>query len=529
MIRSTAIALCVLLAFSCSASKNKPTHLVQSGFHGNDNPAVPQAGVLDLDLEAGAAELLINVSGGGETWTLSRPAAAQFHEPIIGLKPDTKYTVSAELTSGAESYLVGPFEWTTPPLPSDFPPLSIPISKPAQMEAGMTQFNPWVNAGKRIPLVIVDNDGVVRWYYQGYRAFDDHTRLPNGNFLFTPDECVLMEVDVLGNLVHSWYAAKYPGGCPNIPTGSIPVQIESIHHEETLLPNGNLLVLSTEGRWVDDFPTSEDDVNAPTARAYAVGCVIVEFTTAGDIVKHIPLMDLLDPTRIGRATIPSKQDNPPWGVVTAYANQLGVSVNDWDHANAVVYEESSDSYYVSLRHQDAVIKVNRSNPSLTWILGTPSNWKSPWKDKLLTPVGDLQFPYHQHAVQVSAAGVGVYDNGNYRAAAFETPATTLYSRGVIYSVDETAKSVQQKWSFGAPSGENSFYCAAMGNATWLPNTGNELIANAILGTKNNDRVSAQILEVAPDGTRLFELNVGGVAANTWFLMHRARRIADIRE
>jgi hypothetical protein len=68
----------------------------------------------------------------------------------------------------------------------------------------------------------------------------------------------------------------------------------------------------------------------------------------------------------------------------------------------------------------------------------------------------------------------------------------------------------------------------MGNATWLASTGNELIANGLLVTKP-DRTSAQILEVAPDGTRLFELDIGGNAANSWYLMHRARRIADVRQ
>jgi arylsulfate sulfotransferase len=532
MFRSTAVILSVSLVLSCSDRTSNSTHVPQSSpqssFHGNDNPAVPLAGVLDLEFDV-ATGLVIKVSGGGEEWSLKRPAATKFHEPIVGLKPNTKYTISAQQVNDEAHDPVGSFEWTTPPLPKDFPPLSVPVSNPTLMEPGMTEFNPWVNAGKKIPLVIVDNSGVVRWYYDGYRAFDDHSRLPNGDFLFTPDECVLLEIDVLGNLVRSWYAAKHPVGCKDLPAGSIPVEIESIHHQESLLPNGNFVVLSTEGRWIDDSPSSEDDPGAPRERAYSVGCVIVEFSPTGEITKYIPLMDLLEPTRIGRGTLPVNQDNPPWGVIADYAKQQDVPVNDWDHANSVVYDQSSDSYYVSLRHQDAVVKVDRSKSSLVWILGTPSNWNSPWKEKLLTPVGDLEWPYHQHAVEVTAAGVGVYDNGNFRAAAFEPPVAAQYSRAVIYSVDEQAKTVQQTFSYGAPTGGNSFFSSAMGSANWLPTTGNELIASGYLVSKNKDRTLAQILEVAPDGTRLFELNVGGTAANTWYLMHRARRIADIRE
>jgi arylsulfate sulfotransferase len=528
MFRTTAVTLGTLLVLSCTEGKGRPTKVTQSALHGNDNPAVPQAGVLDLELDA-ETELVIKVSGGGEEWTLTRAAATKFHEPIVGLKPDTQYTVSAQTSADAGSYSVGPFEWTTPPLPDDFPPISVPTSKPSQMEPGMIEFNPWVNAGQRIPLVIVDQEGVVRWYYDDYRVFDDHTRLPNGNLLFTPDECVLMEVDILGHLVRSWYAMNHPVGCKDIPTGSVPVLIDSIHHQETLLPNGNILVLSTELLPVIDFPTSEDDPNAPKADTYSVGSVIVEFTVEGKIEKSISLMKLLDPTRIGRGTLPATQDKPPWGMMASYVQGKGLqSANDWDHANAVVYAESSDSYYVSLRHQDAVIKVNRTNETLTWILGTPSNWKSPWNSKLLLPVGNVQWPYHQHAVQVSDAGVGMYDNGNFGAAAFEPPAANQYSRAVIYSVDETKKTVQQTWSFGASSGKDSFFSSAMGNADWLPSTKNELIANAKLDNKVLNQTTAQILEVAQDGTRVFELNVAG-KAGTWYLMHRARHIADIRQ
>jgi hypothetical protein len=123
----------------------------------------------------------------------------------------------------------------------------------------------------------------------------------------------------------------------------------------------------------------------------------------------------------------------------------------------------------------------------------------------------------------------MYDNGNHRAAAFEPPLETEYSRAVMYSVDEEAMTVEQVWSYGEPAGEDSFFSSAMSDADWLPNTGNVLIANGLLLPEDRDRILAQILEVAPDGTRLFELNVGGTAPGTWYLMHRARRIPDIRE
>jgi hypothetical protein len=244
-----------------------------------------------------------------------------------------------------------------------------------------------------------------------------------------------------------------------------------------------------------------------------LGAVIVEFTPEGEVEERISLLDLLDPTRIGR-------DSTSTGWPTRYV-AAGEVAHDWDHANAVIYEAASDSYYLSLRNQDAILKVHRGSETLTWILGTPANWASPWSDKLLTPVGDLLWPFHQHAVELTPAGLGLYDNGNYRAAAYEPPGDE-YSRAVVYSIDEEARTVSEVWSYGAASGADHFFSGAMGDADWQPNTGNVLIVNAVV-----DGNSAEILEVTPAGERVFELHLAD-DSGTIFTIYRAQRLADIR-
>lgn len=62
---------------------------------------------------------------------------------------------------------------------------------------------------------------------------------------------------------------------------------------------------------------------------------------------------------------------------------------DWCHANAVSHDPRDDSLLVSLRHQDCIIKIDRRSGDLVWILGDPGNWRAPWSDSLLRPVGDL--------------------------------------------------------------------------------------------------------------------------------------------
>ncbi|MBN2717559.1 MAG: aryl-sulfate sulfotransferase [Deltaproteobacteria bacterium] len=496
-----------------------PEFSVAPLFRQNDNPHVPQAGILDISTNI-TADISINVSGSdGEEWQLSRIADTQLRVPVIGLKPQTEYAVTVTATANGHTIEADAGTWATPPLPDDFPPLHIAISEPAQMEPGMIQFNVWNGTrSSDKPLVIVDNDGVVRWYYTGVGVYDDHRRLENGHVIFTPDECVIHEVDALGNTVESWYAINHPGDC-DVPDGSIPVDAESFHHAMTVLENGNLLALSTELRDAENFPTSEDDAAAPTRTTRVMASVIVEFTPAGQIVKKIPLFDLLDPTRIGRGVLSAS-----WGLLSKYEDD-DVTTEDWDHSNALEYDAAADAYLVSVRHQDAIIKINRETETLEWILGTPANWRSPWREKLFTPDDTVEWFFHQHAVVLTPLGIGMYDNGNFRAPAYE-PTRTQYSRAVLFSIDEEAMTVSQIWDYGSESGENHFYSSAMGNAIWQPQSGNVLICNGWMGDRNG--TTAQILEITEDGERVFELTAMQQGGSSSYAIHRARRIADIR-
>src|SRR5690606_19236826 len=131
------------------------------------------------------------------------------------------------------------------------------------------------------------------------------------------------------------------------------------------------LVLSTQATTVEDFPSSDTNANAATSTATVVGDLIAEFTRNGEMVKTISLFDIIDPRRVGRDSL------------IAPLVPYGQGSRDWSHSNAVVYDAASDCYYVSVRHQDAVLKINRTTEELVWILGTPANWNAPWSEKLL--------------------------------------------------------------------------------------------------------------------------------------------------
>ena len=91
-----------------------------------------------------------------------------------------------------------------------------------------------------------------------------------------------------------------------------------------------------------------------------------------------------------------------------------------------------------------------------WILGNHSNWAAEFQPYLLTPVGPLEWPYHQHAPTITAEGtILLFDNGNDRASPFDgVPRMELsesYSRAVEYAIDEDSMEVTQVWEFAFPS------------------------------------------------------------------------------
>ena len=52
------------------------------------------------------------------------------------------------------------------------------------------------------------------------------------------------------------------------------------------------MVLSTELRVIEDFPTSETDPEAPKGTANVIGDIVVELTRQGDLVREIKLLDV---------------------------------------------------------------------------------------------------------------------------------------------------------------------------------------------------------------------------------------------
>ncbi len=479
--QTVVLAAATCLLYTCGG---QPTFRSRPTLKPNPNLTVPLAAVLQFE-PSQPATTLIDISDGENEWRLEYgpdmdPTVGL---PVVGMRPDRKHDIRVSLKGSSESAVqfVEPLEFATPALPLvgiEFPPIRVPVSRPDEMEPGVTLFNPRrrrVGRGAAIAefnaafgmLAVLDDAGEVVWYCRVDSRISDFEKARNGNLIFITADFRIMEIDWLGNVVKQWYATGRPQG----EADGTAVETQTFHHEIDELPNGNLLVLSSEWKEVDDYYTSEYDESAPRKRQKVMGDVIVEFEReTGNVVWEWKAFDHMDPFRIGYETFSN------YWIRRGFPETV-----DWSHANNLLYDESDDSIVVNFRYQAAAIKIDRATKEIKWIFGEPKGWGD-LSDKLLKADGEVRWPFHQHSPQPTPNGtLMIFDNGNYQSRPFTPPAAVAdtYTRAVEYDIDEEAMTVRELWQ-SESMGSDRVISIAMGDVDWLPRTQNVLVAYGAL-------------------------------------------------
>ena len=316
---------------------------------------------------------------------------------------------------------------------------------------------------------IFDIDGNVRWY-STQNSWLVFTKLKNGRFLFTygmdnKEGNIVMERDLLGK-IYAIY--EIPGG---------------IHHDIHELPNGNLLITSS-------------DLKSDTVEDY----VIEVDRNNGHIVRSFDLKDTLDAAR---------------------PRQIGMFASDWLHLNSIYYDPSDQTIIISSRAQSAVIKMTYPDMQIKWILGPHDNWSEKFQPYLLTPVGEnFEWSWSQHHATLydpdnsdgDFTDILLFDNGPYRSfdpASVYSPAEG-YSRVVHYRINEASMTVEQVWQYGKENGSATFsymvgsaYRLTNGNVlgTW-GNIVRDALGNPITDTEENSTERTKVIEVDPSNSNV---------------------------
>lgn len=343
--------------------------------------------------------------------------------------------------------------FTTAELPSDIPGYTVTSHDTDAVQPGVTFFGPGISrqGGTASPYYLgVDETGQVVWYYrlQGETGhFNDRSlfMLEDGDLLITtPDG---FSVITIGGDTVSEFTPQQAG-------------YSIFHHEAIALPNGRFMTLSQE--------VEELDVDWSTEPIEAIGDVIVELDASGNVTWEWSAFDHLDTTR--------------------YPNNLSLredqrGQHDWTHANAVFYVEADNSVLLSVRHQNWIVKIDRETGDVIWILGDEGDFDLTNFDR---GAGNEWF-YAQHSPQIQADGtLLLYDNGNERP---DTVTPSLYSRAVMFRLDETAMEAEQIWAF-----TTDYYTGSLGDANGLSN-GNVLVC---AGGPDGQDAPAQVIEVTSE-------------------------------
>jgi hypothetical protein len=502
-------ALLLVAAAACSDDGDEAAAITDASLDAHPVSAI--SAVLTVETEADTSvSVAVDGPGGGFQIPADEPTTS--HEiPVVGMRAESDYTltVTAEPDGGGEA-ATQTLDWTTGSLPDDLPAVTATVADTARTQPGYTVFNAFAwdapPEGATTPdagyVIAVDHEGEIVWYARTTHQILDVDTTPRGTFVVTDGDAVLMEIDLFGAVVREWgthIATDVPGkdldGRPFGSDKTVPIDIDSSHHEITELANGDVITISTEVIELDEADAARLCPDNPEATI--VGDIAVELSPDGEVVQTWPLSSVYDP-----AETPGSEmcvEGLPVAPPNWFYPESG-RTRDWTHANAVEVHEDDNMLLVSSRHLDEVMALRYHDDDegkageLLWSIGLHGT---------LELTGEP--PHHQHAMELEDDGtLMMYDNGNLR------PGTVVgggsappFSRAVRYEIDVDAGTATQVWDHRDTwSDGRTVFTPFLGDVDLEPN-GNVLITHGG-GSTADGEFQAKIVEVvpgdAPDGS-----------------------------
>jgi hypothetical protein len=407
---------------------------------------------------------------------------------VAGMLPDKTYEMRDVFSDGTTSS------------PLRFPTGNIPTALTFPTFTVVPPTDPGTDLGQGLIYhalpdpVVTDLQGSIVWYFDPRNSglltanpFIVSTPQPGGTILgFGSDRYavpnklgllprnVLREIDLAGDTVRE----------TNIDAVNAQLKamghegIYGFYHEAEHLPDGSTVALGITERTVNIDGTPTD----------YVGTMVLVLDENWQVKWAWDAFDHLDVNRgpiLGE--IVDKSDRP----VNIVPDQPAV---DWLHNNAVSYSPADGNLILSLRTQDWVIKIDYRNGAgdghVVWRLGQGGDFTvnstdlNPW------------FSHQHDAHYIDDNTIILLDNGNTRHASDPT----ADSRGQVWKLDEKTMTATLVVNIDLGA-----YASAEGAAQQLSN-GDYSFDLGSLGNAPN--ISAQTVEVRPDGSKAYVLQVG---------------------
>ncbi len=399
-----------------------------------------------LDREA-RLEVVVEDARGRRT--LHRGAARTHEVPLLGSRAgdEVRLSVTAIDEGGAATAEVA---YDVGRLPERFPVLDLLVARPELVEPGLTLLPIELQSSEeQLPwLVVIDETSAVVWAWRTPLELGDVRMDPGSGHLLALGDEAAWELDPSGRVLIQWGDERVPPRAEEHRTTGFG----GMNHE--IFPyEGGFVSLAPRSTRVDHYPCSYAEPERSCGSQVIEQQRVVSWDRDGTTRFDWPLADRLDTFRIGYDAL----DRVDGG-------------RDWSHANAVV-RRPAGGWLVSLRHQDALVALDDEGV-IEWILGDPGGWVEPWSDLLLSAVGELRWPYHQHGPDWGEDGtLWVFDNGNEGGTPYGPATPREGSRVVGYRLDEAAGTVEQVAEL-ARTATGDLSSGSMGNVVVLPLTGN---------------------------------------------------------
>ncbi|MGB6131387.1 MAG: aryl-sulfate sulfotransferase [Acidobacteriaceae bacterium] len=418
---------------------------------------------------------------GLKTWQVPTPSnnGGQVNVYVAGMVAGKVYHMRAQVTlkDGATWNDVDHDQFATGlPLAAGTPPVTSPvtITGSGTPQPGIEMWNTILPQGDTQTFA-TDLQGNVIWTYSYPHPGEDLVQgvqlLPNGNFLLvisylssltapsgaSPSGVLneIREVDLVGNTVQDLTMDTLNqklAAAGFHDSGGNPYQLKSFHHWVLALPNGHMVLLTSDEKNFNNLP------------GYP-GTTAVE----GDVLVDVD-QDL----------------NPDW-VWSAFdhldVNRHPMNFPDWTHANDLVYSADDRNLLLSIRHQNWIVKIDfddaHGSGNILWRLGYQGDFQ------LLSSNGDpdnnpADWFYAQHGMSFftpNTTGIfklGLMDNGNDRT--FSTGqyickngvpgSAQCYSTAPVLEINENDMTATLLSNYRPPA---SYYSYFGGNVEQLAN------------------------------------------------------------